>query len=90
MARGRARKTPSSASRPSAAVDHLIGIQLGMGTLDDMNHLKNQRIRSVADLLKDQFGLALARLENQVRGTICGAIRHQRILGNFNFIKNDL
>nr|QXO04451.1 RNA polymerase beta subunit [Herpysma longicaulis] len=62
-----------------AAVNHLIGMKLGMGTLDDMNHLKNKRIRSVADLLQDQFGLALARLENAVRGTICGAIRHKLI-----------
>ncbi|KAK9080982.1 hypothetical protein Scep_031015 [Stephania cephalantha] len=52
-------------------------MKFGMGTLDDMNHLKNKRIRSVADLLQDQFGLALGRLENAVRGTICGAIRHK-------------
>nr|WBU14124.1 RNA polymerase beta subunit [Cyanotis ciliata] len=62
-----------------AAADHLIGIKFGMGTLDDMNHLKNKRIRSIADLLQDQFGLALVRLENAVRGTICGAIRHKLI-----------
>ncbi|PHT30264.1 hypothetical protein CQW23_30153 [Capsicum baccatum] len=62
-----------------AAVDHLIGLKFGMGALDDMNHLKNKRIRSVADLLQDQFGLALVRLENVVRGTICGAIRHKLI-----------
>ncbi|KAL2922631.1 DNA-directed RNA polymerase subunit beta [Bienertia sinuspersici] len=47
-----------------AAADHLIGIKFGMGTLDDMNHLKNKRIRSIADLLHDQFGLALVHLEN--------------------------
>nr|YP_010457963.1 RNA polymerase beta subunit [Pristimera indica]UUA69501.1 RNA polymerase beta subunit [Pristimera indica] len=62
-----------------AAGDYLIGMKFGMGTLDDMNHLKNKRIRSVADLLQDQFGLALVRLENMVRGTICGAIRHKLI-----------
>ncbi|KAK8493462.1 hypothetical protein V6N12_044554 [Hibiscus sabdariffa] len=62
-----------------AAADHLIGMKFGMGTLDDMNHLKNKRIRSVADLLQDQFGLAMVRLENIVRGTICGAIRHKLI-----------
>ncbi|XP_057968229.1 DNA-directed RNA polymerase subunit beta [Malania oleifera] len=62
-----------------AAVDHLIGMKLGMGTRDDMNHLKNKRIRSAADLLQDQFGLALVRLENVVRGTICRAIRHKLI-----------
>nr|WAB66397.1 RNA polymerase beta subunit [Amana sp. 09 QZ-2022]WEG88157.1 RNA polymerase beta subunit [Amana erythronioides] len=62
-----------------AAADHLIGMKFGMGILDDMNHLKNKRVRSVADLLQDQFGLALVRLENTVRGTICGAIRHKLI-----------
>nr|YP_010581394.1 RNA polymerase beta subunit [Triphyophyllum peltatum]UZT27799.1 RNA polymerase beta subunit [Triphyophyllum peltatum] len=62
-----------------AAADHLIGMKFGTGILDDMNHLKNKRIRSVADLLQDQFGLALVRLENVVRGTICGAIRHKLI-----------
>nr|WIU43850.1 RNA polymerase beta subunit [Pseudostellaria heterophylla] len=62
-----------------AATDHLIGMKFGMGTLDDMNHLKNKRIRSVSDLLQDQCGLALVRLENVVRGTICGAIRHKLI-----------
>nr|QVV41379.1 RNA polymerase beta subunit [Bridelia tomentosa] len=60
-----------------AAADHLIGIKFGMGTLDDMNHLKNKRIRSVADLLQDQFGLALVRLEHVIKGTICGTIRHK-------------
>nr|UXP85909.1 RNA polymerase beta subunit [Lonicera caerulea var. edulis] len=60
-----------------AAADHLIGMKFGMGTLDDMNHLKNKRIRSVADLLQEQFGLALSRLENLIRGTISGALRHK-------------
>nr|YP_778482.1 RNA polymerase beta subunit [Jasminum nudiflorum]Q06RD9.1 RecName: Full=DNA-directed RNA polymerase subunit beta; AltName: Full=PEP; AltName: Full=Plastid-encoded RNA polymerase subunit beta; Short=RNA polymerase subunit beta [Jasminum nudiflorum]ABG74620.1 RNA polymerase beta subunit [Jasminum nudiflorum] len=60
-----------------AAADHLIEQKFGMGTLDDMNHLKNKRIRSVADLLQDQLGLALVRLEDEVRETICGPIRHK-------------
>ncbi|KAL2926038.1 DNA-directed RNA polymerase subunit beta [Bienertia sinuspersici] len=47
-----------------AAADHLVGMKFGMGTLDDMNHLKNKRIHSVADLLQDQFELALVHLEN--------------------------
>nr|YP_010291112.1 RNA polymerase beta subunit [Juncus compressus]YP_010291367.1 RNA polymerase beta subunit [Juncus tenuis]ULQ66702.1 RNA polymerase beta subunit [Juncus compressus]ULQ67030.1 RNA polymerase beta subunit [Juncus tenuis] len=57
-----------------AAADYLIGIKLGMGTLDDMNHLKNKRIRSAGDLLQDQFRLALFHLENAVRNTISRAI----------------
>nr|YP_009859791.1 RpoB [Silene kiusiana]AWX05918.1 RpoB [Silene kiusiana] len=62
-----------------AATDHLIEMKFGMGTLDDMNHLKNKRIRSVGDLLQDQFGLALVRLEDVVRETICGAINYKLI-----------
>ncbi|KAG4138305.1 hypothetical protein ERO13_D07G126525v2 [Gossypium hirsutum] len=69
-----------------AAADRLIGMKFGMGTLDDMNHLKNKRILSVEDLLQDQFGLALIRLENVVRGTICGAIRHKLILTPQNLV----
>ncbi|CAN6454001.1 unnamed protein product [Victoria cruziana] len=62
-----------------AAANHLIGMKFGMGTLNNMNHFKNKRIHSVADLLQDQFRLALVRLENVVRGTICGAIWHKLI-----------
>nr|YP_010155141.1 RNA polymerase beta subunit [Leucomeris decora]YP_010155228.1 RNA polymerase beta subunit [Nouelia insignis]QQX28758.1 RNA polymerase beta subunit [Leucomeris decora]QQX28845.1 RNA polymerase beta subunit [Nouelia insignis] len=62
-----------------AAADRLIRIKFGMGTLDDMNHLKNKRIRSVADLLQEQFGLALVRLENMARGNICVALKHKWI-----------
>nr|YP_010250911.1 RNA polymerase beta subunit [Corydalis tomentella]QTW90287.1 RNA polymerase beta subunit [Corydalis tomentella]QTW90561.1 RNA polymerase beta subunit [Corydalis tomentella] len=69
-----------------AAADHLIGMKFGMGILDDMNHLKNKRIRSVADLLQDQFGLALVRLEHAVRGTLCGAIRHKFIPTPHNLV----
>nr|AKZ31423.1 RNA polymerase beta subunit [Goodenia reinwardtii] len=60
-----------------AAADHLIGMKFGMGTLDDTNHLKNKRIRSVADLLQDQFGLALVRLKDVVEGSICRALRQK-------------
>nr|YP_009470649.1 RNA polymerase beta subunit [Anemopaegma acutifolium]YP_009471139.1 RNA polymerase beta subunit [Anemopaegma glaucum]AVF97468.1 RNA polymerase beta subunit [Anemopaegma arvense]AVF97076.1 RNA polymerase beta subunit [Anemopaegma acutifolium]AVF97174.1 RNA polymerase beta subunit [Anemopaegma acutifolium]AVF97762.1 RNA polymerase beta subunit [Anemopaegma glaucum]AVF97860.1 RNA polymerase beta subunit [Anemopaegma glaucum] len=62
-----------------AAADYLIGLKFGMGTLDDMNHLKNKRIRSVADLLQEQFGLSLVHLENVVQETIRKAIERKRI-----------
>ncbi|RLN30805.1 hypothetical protein C2845_PM05G16730 [Panicum miliaceum] len=58
-----------------AATDQLIGMKFGTGILDDddMNHLKNKRIRSVADLLQDQFGLALGRF------TTCGSKTIRRV-----------
>ena len=83
-----------------AATDHLIGMKFGTGILDDddMNHLKNKRIRSVADLLQDQFGLALGRLQHAVQKTICRVFIRQSNLTpnfgnsnfNFNFINNYL
>nr|AND48512.1 beta subunit of RNA polymerase [Flatbergium sericeum] len=62
-----------------AAVDYLLKTKFGTGTLDDIDHLKNRRIRSVADLLRDQFRLALNRLENSVRQTIRGATKRKRL-----------
>nr|QYB21608.1 RNA polymerase beta subunit [Halocarpus bidwillii] len=53
-----------------AAVDYLIQIQFGTGTFDDIDHLQNKRIRSVADLLQKQFELALVLLEKEVKRTI--------------------
>nr|YP_010294489.1 RNA polymerase beta subunit [Xyris indica]ULQ68310.1 RNA polymerase beta subunit [Xyris indica]ULQ68390.1 RNA polymerase beta subunit [Xyris indica]ULQ68627.1 RNA polymerase beta subunit [Xyris indica] len=63
-----------------AAADHLIGMKFGMGTLDDMNHLKNKRIRSVGDLLQDQFGLALVRLKHAIEKSIRGTMRHKKLI----------
>ncbi|CAI8591190.1 unnamed protein product [Vicia faba] len=68
------------------AADHLIGMKFGMGTVDNMNHLKTKHIRSVADLLQDQFGLALICLENLIRGTICRAIRYKLIPTPLNLV----
>nr|YP_010715459.1 RNA polymerase beta subunit [Todea barbara]WDE24576.1 RNA polymerase beta subunit [Todea barbara] len=64
----------------SAAVDYSIEMRYGIGTLDDIDHLKNRRVRSVADLLQEQLRLALNRLENSIRQTINRAIKRRRSL----------
>ena len=69
-----------------AAADHLIGMKSRMVTLDDMNHLKNKCIQFVADLLEDQFGVALFHLENMIRWTISGVIRHKLIPTPHNLV----
>nr|AKF43090.1 RNA polymerase beta subunit [Erodium texanum] len=69
-----------------AATDHLIGMKFGMGTLDDMNHLKNKRIRSVGDLLQDQLRLALIRLEKVVKRAIREAMKGKLIPTPQNFV----
>nr|WCR30449.1 RNA polymerase beta subunit [Selaginella remotifolia] len=50
-----------------AAIDYLIGIGIGIGTLDDIDHLKHRRVRTAADLLQDWCGLALERLADSIR-----------------------
>nr|QWW92091.1 RNA polymerase beta subunit [Spruceanthus planifolius] len=62
-----------------AAVNYLIKSQFGMGKLDDIDHLKNKRVCSVADLLQDQFKLALSRLENSIRQIMRGANKRKRL-----------
>nr|QWW92842.1 RNA polymerase beta subunit [Herbertus javanicus] len=54
------------------AVDYLIKLKFGTGQLDDIDHLKNRRICSVADLLQDQLKLALNRLESSIRQILRG------------------
>lgn len=36
-----------------ATVDYLIGVKFGVGTVDDIDHLRNRCILSVADLLQN-------------------------------------
>nr|YP_009547200.1 RNA polymerase beta subunit [Pentagramma triangularis]AYW14856.1 RNA polymerase beta subunit [Pentagramma triangularis] len=63
-----------------AAADHSIEISYGKGKLDDIDHLKNRRVRSVADLLQEQLKLALNRLENSIRQNLSRAIRRKRAI----------
>jgi DNA-directed RNA polymerase subunit beta len=50
-----------------AAVDYLIGLHYDEGQVDDIDHLGNRRIRSVGELLQNQFRIGLTRLERIVR-----------------------
>jgi len=50
-----------------AAVDYLICLHYDEGHVDDIDHLGNRRIRSVGELLQNQFRIGLTRLERIVR-----------------------
>ena len=63
-----------------AAIDHLIKANYRIGTLDDIDHLKNRRVRSVADLLQDQLRLSLERLELLIRQTMQDAAKQKHFL----------
>jgi DNA-directed RNA polymerase subunit beta len=50
-----------------AAVDYLIALNYDEGQVDDIDHLGNRRIRSVGELLQNQFRIGLSRLERIVK-----------------------
>ena len=50
-----------------ASVNYFLNLQEGIGTTDDIDHLGNRRIRSVGELLQNQFRIGLARMERVVR-----------------------
>ena len=50
-----------------ASVNYLNGLDSGIGTTDDIDHLGNRRIRSVGELLQNQFRIGFARMERVIR-----------------------
>ena len=50
-----------------AVVKTLVEIKDGRGTIDDIDHLGNRRVRSVGELMENQFRVGLLRMERAVR-----------------------
>ncbi|MCK9479580.1 MAG: DNA-directed RNA polymerase subunit beta [Firmicutes bacterium] len=50
-----------------SSVNYQVHLSYGIGTIDDIDHLGNRRLRSVGELLQNQFRIGLARMERVVR-----------------------
>ena len=50
-----------------ASINYNIHLEYGIGNDDDIDHLGNRRIRSVGELLQNQYRIGLSRLERVVR-----------------------
>lgn len=50
-----------------AAVSYYFGLLEGFGETDDIDHLGNRRIRSVGELLQNQYRIGVSRMERVVR-----------------------
>ena len=48
-------------------VRYLLGLKNGFGMIDDIDHLGNRRVRSVGELLENQYRIGLMRMERAVR-----------------------
>ncbi|MEE1007312.1 MAG: DNA-directed RNA polymerase subunit beta [Acutalibacteraceae bacterium] len=50
-----------------ATVSYFLGLPHNVGNVDDIDHLGNRRIRSVGELLQNQFRIGISRMERVVR-----------------------
>lgn len=50
-----------------ASINYFINLLHGIGSTDDIDHLGNRRLRSVGELLQNQFRIGLSRMERVVR-----------------------
>ncbi|MGX8710691.1 MAG: DNA-directed RNA polymerase subunit beta [bacterium] len=50
-----------------SSINYMNCLAVGLGNLDDIDHLGNRRIRSVGELLQNQFRIGFSRLERVIR-----------------------
>jgi len=50
-----------------ASINYLCCVANGLGTVDDIDHLGNRRLRSVGELLQNQFRVGFTRMERVIR-----------------------
>ncbi|WP_300384754.1 DNA-directed RNA polymerase subunit beta [Clostridium sp.] len=50
-----------------ATISYQLGLAYGIGNVDDIDHLGNRRLRSVGELLQNQFRIGLSRMERVVK-----------------------
>ena len=50
-----------------ASISYILNLNHGIGNVDDIDHLGNRRLRTVGELLQNQFRIGLARMERVVK-----------------------
>ncbi len=50
-----------------ASINYMNNLVYGIGTVDDIDHLGNRRIRTVGELLQNQFRIGFSRMERVIR-----------------------
>lgn len=50
-----------------ASISYFMGLPFGVGTIDDIDHLGNRRVRSVGELLQNQMRVGFSRMERVAR-----------------------
>src|SRR3954449_10605190 len=50
-----------------ATIKYLLKLRKNIGTVDDIDHLGNRRVRAVGELLENQFRIGLVRMERAIK-----------------------
>ncbi|HVB99142.1 MAG TPA: DNA-directed RNA polymerase subunit beta [Candidatus Dormibacteraeota bacterium] len=50
-----------------SAIQYLLKLRRNIGTVDDIDHLGNRRVRAVGELLENQFRIGLVRMERAIK-----------------------
>lgn len=50
-----------------ASFNYILTLEYGIGNFDDIDHLGNRRVKTVGELLQNQFRIGLSRMERVVR-----------------------
>ena len=58
---------PASSEDILAVVRALVDLRDGRGEIDDIDHLGNRRVRSVGELMENQYRLGLLRMERAIK-----------------------
>jgi DNA-directed RNA polymerase subunit beta len=61
-----------------AATNYLLKVKSGLGYLDDIDHLNNKYVKSVGNLFREQFRIALVSLAKTILRNLRGAITRRR------------
>lgn len=62
-----------------AAATYLLKVRSGLGYLDDIDHLNNKYVKSVGDVFREQFRIALVSLAKTILRNLRGAVTRRRV-----------
>ena len=63
-------------------VKYLAGLKDGFGHIDDIDHLGNRRVRSVGELLENQYTLGVLRMERAIKERMTNAPDIETVMPN--------
>ena len=70
-----------------AIIKFMLDLRDGKGDVDDIDHLGNRRVRSVGELVENQFRIGLLRMERTVKEKLSTFLEIESAMPRFNKAK---